>query len=702
MIKEKVKKRIEKLRKEINHHRYLYHVLDKIEISDAALDSLKNELEKLESVFPELITSSSPTQRVGGQALEKFKKVTHSRPMMSLFDSFTENDIQDWEERLKKIINQKEINSQFQYYCELKLDGLAVSLVYKNGILTQGATRGDGKIGEDVTGNIKTIDSIPLNLRHAETKELLKLGFNNNEVKNIQNNVNKGTIEIRGEVLMNRKVFNDINKKYKKQGKQSLANPRNAAAGSIRQLDSKVVADRKLDFYAYEIITDLGQVTKAQENKLVKLFGFKTLHHNKVCKNIEEVNKMHYFWDKNKNKLPFECDGLVIKVNDLSLWNILGVVGKGPRYMMAYKFSAEEATTQVHDVVWQIGRTGAITPVSVLEPIQIGGVTVTHATLHNIDEIERLGLKIGDTIILQRAGDVIPKVIKVLKKLRDGSEQIIDTPRKCPVCGSNIIRAKGEVAIRCSNKNCHAVNLQNLIHWASKGALDIEGLGPKIIEQLAKIGLVSDIGDFYLLKKDDLLLLEGFAEKSADNLLESIDNKKELELEKFIYGLGIRHVGEETAILLAQKLRSQNFKLKTINSLLKIIQSFSEDNLKNMNDVGPIVAKSIYSWFRDSNNLKVLQKLEQNGVKIKISNLKSQISNLKFEDKTFVLTGALNKLTRDEAKASIRKMGGSISSSVSKKIDFVVAGEKPGSKYEKAQKLGVKILNEEDFLKLCL
>ena len=702
MKKEKAKKRIEKLRKEIGHHRYLYHVLDKIEISDAALDSLKNELEKLEKAYPELITSSSPTQRVGGQALEKFKKVIHSKPMMSLFDSFSEKDIQDWEDRLLKITNDELRIKNSGYFCELKLDGLAIGLVYENGIITQGATRGDGKIGEDVTGNIKTIESIPLKLQQVNTKELLKLGFNNDEIKNIQNNIDKGKIEVRGEVLMNKKVFVELNKKNKEQGKQSFANPRNAAAGSIRQLDPRVVAERQLDFYAYEIISHLGQVTKSQENKLVKLFGFKTLSHNKICKNLEEVNSMHHFWDKNKNKLPFECDGLVIKVNDLKLWPTLGVVGKGPRYMMAYKFTAEETTTRVRNVVWQIGRTGAITPVSILVPVEIGGVTVTHATLHNIDEIERLGLKIGDTIILQRAGDVIPKVVEVLKKLRDGSEQTICTPKKCPICDSDVVNIEGEVAIRCSNKNCYAVNLKNLMHWASKGAIDIEGLGPSIIEQLVKVGLVNDISDFYLLKQGDLLSLEGFAEKSADNLVKSISNKKEIELEKFIYGLGIRHVGEETAILLAQKVKSKKSKVQNLCSLLKTIQSFNKDDLKDTNDIGPVVAKSIYDWFRDPHSLKVLEKLEENGVTIKIYNLQSQSSNLKFQNKTFVLTGTLNKLTRDDAKANIRKMGGSVSSSVSKKIDFVVAGEKPGSKYIKAQKLGIKILNEEEFLKLCL
>ena len=700
MTKDKAKKRIEKLRQEINHHRHLYHVLDKIEISDAALDSLKNELEKLEQTYPELITPSSPTQRVGGQALEKFQKITHSRPMMSLFDAFTEQDMKDWEERILKIVNNELRITNSGYFCELKLDGLAIGLVYKNGVLIQGATRGDGKVGEDVTGNIKTIESIPLKLQQVIKQQLLDIGFSNTQAQNIQNEIDKGVVEVRGEVVMHRKVFDTLNEKNIKEGKPVFANPRNAAAGSIRQLDPRVVAKRKLDFYVYDIITPLGQVAKSQENDLAKVLGFKILNQNKICKSLQEVIVMRHYWDKNKNKLPFDCDGLVIKVNDLSLWSVLGVVGKGPRYMMAYKFSAEEATTKVCDVIWQIGRTGVVTPVAILEPVEICGVTVTHATLHNIDEIKRLDLKIGDTIILQRAGDVIPKVIKTLKNLRDGSEQTICTPKKCPICDSNIVQVEDEVAIRCSNKKCYAVNLQNLIHWASKGALDIPGLGPRIIEQLMKAGLVIDISDFYLLKKEDLLLLEGFAQKSADNLIASINNKKEIELEKFIYALGIRHVGEETAYTITNyELRITN-KIISVGDFVKIIVSLKQEEIEKMNDIGPIVAKSIYDWFRDSHNLRVLEKLEQNGVVIKVSNFDSQTLNLKFKDKTFVLTGTLNKLTRDDAKAKIRKMGGSVSSAVSKKINFVVAGEKPGSKYDKAKKLGVEILNEENFLQM--
>lgn len=700
---EQAEKRIEKLRKEINHHRYLYHVLDKIEISDAALDSLKNELEKLEQQYPDLITSTSPTQRVGGEALKKFKKITHSNSMMSLFDAFTEQDMRDWETRLLRVQDlDLETQNPYEYFCELKLDGLAISLIYENGNLVQGATRGDGKVGEDVTNNIKTIESIPLKLRKINDRELMKIGFSDQEIINIINKIQNSKIEIRGEVLMTKKVFKVLNEKYKKEKKTVLSNPRNAAAGSIRQLDSKITHERNLDFIAHSIETDLGQVTRSQENKLAKLLGFKILKQNKVCKNLNEVYKMHHYWDKNKDSLPFDCDGLVIKVNNLELWSILGIVGKGPRYMIAYKFTAIQSTTKVKDVIWQVGRTGTLTPVSILEPTEIGGVVVSHATLHNEDEIKRLGLKIGDTVILERAGDVIPKIIKVLKTLRNGSEQNICTPKKCPVCYSQVFNNKDEVALRCSNKKCYAVNLRNLIHWASKSSLDIEGLGPSIIEQLVKAGLVNDISDFYILKIGDLLPLEGFAQKAADNLIKAINNKKIIGLEKFIYGLGIRHVGEGTAILLAKQIQNQyNTKNKIIKPsfLLKILHKFDIDDLAKINDIGPIVAKSIFDWINDKHNITILEKLDKNEVNIRLAKIDSQ--NAPLLNKTIVLTGTLTKLTRDEAKAKIRKLGGNASASVSKKIDFLVAGDNPGSKVDKAKKLNVKILSEEEFIKLC-
>jgi len=691
MNRQEAKIRIEKLRKEIGHYRYLYHVLDKEEISDAALDSLKNELFKLEMEYPEFITSDSPTQRIGGKPLEKFEKVRHSTPMMSLFDSFSEKDIKDWEERIKKIIPNEKTN----YYCELKMDGLAISLIYNKGKLITAATRGDGQVGEDVTQNLKTIESIPLSLRIPEKQELKKIGFNEREAGKILKAVKEGKIEIRGEAIMTKKVFNELNNKLKKEGKAVLANPRNAAAGSIRQLNSKITSSRKLDFYTYAIVSDLGFSTHIQEHNLAKILGLKTLNQNKFAKDIEEVIKFHDYWEDNRDEVPFECDGVVVVVNNLSLWPKLGIVGKGPRYMMAYKFAAEQATTKVEDINWQVGRTGILTPTAVLTPVKVGGVTVSRATLHNMDEIKRLKLKIGDTVILERAGDVIPKVVKIFEKLRTGNEKEINPPKKCHICGGEVIKISGEVAYKCISKNCYARNLRALMHWASKGALDIEGLGPKIIEQLIKDGLVNNISDFYKLSKDDLLPLERFADKSAENLIKSINDKKIIPLEKFIYGLGILHVGEETAILL-----SQNIKLKSpkISDFLNVMNKMRLEDYKKFSDIGPVVAKSIYDWFHDKININLLNNIEKNKVSLILPNVKK--IKMKYNGKIFVLTGALKSLTRDEAKARIRELGGDVSSSVSKNTDYIIAGEEAGSKLQNAKKLGVKIIDEENFLKM--
>jgi DNA ligase (NAD+) len=701
--KKDIEKRIEKLREEINYHRYLYHVLDKPEISDAALDSLKNELEKLEKENPEFVTADSPTQRVGGEPLDKFKKVRHSSPMMSLFDAFSEKDVRDWEGRLKKIMGEKPpqpplSGGHFEYYCELKMDGLAAALIYENGIFKQGATRGDGRVGEDVTENLKTIEAIPLRLRVPSEEELKKIGFDKNESKEIINAVKNGRVEARGETVMTAKVFAELNQKNKKAGKPLFVNPRNAAAGSIRQLDSKITRERKLDFYVYALTPNPSPASAAkrergvfnkheQEHELAKLLGFKALQQNKFCKDLDEAIKFHHDQEKNRSELNFECDGVVIKVNDLSLWPKLGTVGKGPRYIMAYKFAAEQATTRVENVVWQVGRTGILTPIAALNPVFVGGVTVSHATLHNMDEIKRLGLKIGDTVILERAGDVIPKVVQVLSKLRDGSEKKISVPKKCPMCESEVERVEGEVAYRCANKNCYAVNLRKLGHWASKGALDIDGLGPKIIEHLVKVGLVSDISDFYLLTEGDLKPLERFADKSAENLVKALAEKKIVPLERFIYGLGIRHVGEESAIDLAKKFGN-----------LENIKKAKFEEIESIYDFGSVMAKSVYDWFHDKHNLELLDKLEKNGVKTESGKL--EVKSKKLEGKTFVLTGAMEGLTRDEAKDKIRELGGSVSSSVSKNTDFVVAGVEPGSKLDKAGKLGVRILGEEEFLKI--
>ena len=681
MNKAEAKKRIKKLKAEINHHRYLYSVEDRQEISEAALDSLKNELFKLEAGYPEFITPDSPTQRVAGKPLDKFIKVAHSAPMMSLFDAFSTEDMADWEKRFLKLAPE----AKPDYFCELKLDGLAVALRFTSGLFTFGATRGDGKIGEDVTGNIRTIESIPLRLREPSEVELKKIGLNIAQIKKLFNEIKKGSLEVRGEVIMSKKVFADLNKKYKKAGRPQLANPRNGAAGSIRQLDSRLAAERKLDFYAYSLIADIGLERHDQELSIIKLLGIKTLKENKLCPDLSAVNKFHKYCEERRDKLPMQVDGLVVKVNNLALWPRLGIVGKGPRYMMAYKFAGEQATTKLKEVNWQVGRTGILTPVALLDPVSVGGVTITHATLHNMDEIKRLKIKIHDTVIVERAGDVIPKVIKTLPNLRTGREKDIKLPLKCPMCNGPVEKLAGEVAHRCLNSNCYAVNLRGLIHWAGRGALDIEGLGKKIIEQLLKEGLVNDVSDFYLLTAGDLKPLERFAEKSAENLVAAIKNKKELDLDRFLIGLGIRHIGEESAIELANKYGS-----------LEKIKEASLEDLENIYDFGGIMAQSVYNWFRDKKNLELLDKLEKHGVKARGRIVDKKMNKL--GGKTFVLTGTLSGLTREEAKAKIRELGGNISASVSKKTDFVVAGESPGSKYEKAKKLGVRVIIEKEFL----
>ncbi|MFH1232514.1 MAG: NAD-dependent DNA ligase LigA, partial [Patescibacteria group bacterium] len=703
--KQQIEKRIEKLKKEINYHRYAYHVLDKLEISDAVLDSLKNELQQLEQQYPKFITLDSPTQRVGGLPLEKFQKVQHSAPMISLFDAFSQQDMIDWQKRLEKILITKDILQTKQktgvdYYCELKMDGLAVALIYEQGKFVLGATRGDGEVGENVTQNLKTIEAIPLILRRPEKSELIKIGLTDESIEKLYQVLEYGKFEARGEAIMPNNVFVDLNKKYKKQGRSELANPRNAAAGSIRQLDSKLTAERKLDCHIYSLATDLGLMYHEQEHELAKLLGFKVLKQNKYCKNLEETIKFHDYWEKHRDEVLFDCDGVVIVVNNLSLWEELGVVGKGPRYIMAYKFAAEQATTILEDVVWQVGRTGVLTPTAHLKPVQVYGVVISRATLHNMDEIKRLGLKINDTVVIERAGDVIPKIVKVLTGLRQENEKEINEPKKCPNCGGVVIKKPGEVAYRCINKDCYAINLRNLTHWASKNAIDIDGLGPKIIEQLMKQKLVKDISDFYQLTIGDLKPLERFAEKSAKNLIKAIAVKKQVELLRFLFGLGICHVGEETALLLTKQLGIRNQELR-IRELIDYFKNLTLEDLEKLPDVGPIVAKSIYDWFHDKHNIELLLKLEKNGltVKTQITDHSSSVAR-KLSGKIFVLTGALSNLTRDEAKVKIRELGGDISSSVSKNTSYVIAGADPGSKFNNAKKLGVKIINEKEFSEL--
>ncbi len=696
MEKRQAKKRIEKLRKEINHHRYLYHVLDKIEISDAALDSLKNELEELELKFPDLVTPDSPTQRVGGEALDKFEKVAHSSPMLSLNDAFGEQEVGDWEERIQKIVPR----FQLEYFCELKLDGLAISLRYENGILVQAATRGDGKIGEDVTQNVKTIEAVPLQLREPTEAELKKLGFENARIKKIVSAARSGRLEARGEAIMLKKTFEGLNKKYQKEDRAILANPRNGAAGSIRQLDPRITAERRLNFFAYALLTDLGQKKHLEEHLIMRALGFPCFtpaneglkRYAAFGENLVAVEKFHDFWAKNRANLPFGCDGVVVVVNDILLHKKLGVVGKAPRWMQAYKFSGEEATTIVENILTQVGRTGILTPVAHLKPVSVGGVTVSRATLHNEDEIKRLGLKIGDTVIIQRAGDVIPDIIKVLPALRTGREKEFKMPKICPVCGSRVEKREissgkeKSVGHFCANKKCFAVTRRKISHFASKGAMDIEGLGPQIIEQLIKEGLAQDAADLYDLKEGDLAALERFADKSAKNLVEAIDRSRKIPLAKFINALGILHVGEETAIDLANNFSS-----------IEKLKNVSREELGSVQNIGEVVAQSIFEWFQNSKNRKFLARLLAN---IKIEDQSRVRLKQVFKNMVVVLTGELASLSRDQAKEAIRVRGGDIASSVSQKTDLVVAGENLGSKYDKAKKLEIKIIEEKEFLKM--
>jgi len=684
MKKEEAKKRIEKLKELINHHRYLYHVLDKQEIDDEAFDSLKHELYKLEQQFPEFITLDSPTQRVGGEPLKEFKKVEHGISMLSLEDIFSEKELQDWENYLKRL----EPSAQLEYFAELKIDGFAVALIYKNGVFSIGATRGDGKVGENVTQNLKTIERIPLKLE-------LKKGVLDKKIEeDLRKAIKKGKFEVRGEVYMERADFEKLNKELEKKREKIYANPRNLAAGSIRQLDPKLAASRPLKFLAYDIVTDMGQTKHSEEHQILPALGFKT-GLGKICKNLPDVL---IFWQeivKKREKLSHQIDGLVVNVNDNHLFERLGVVGKSPRGARAFKFSPKQATTHISDIKIQVGRTGTVTPVAVLEPVEIGGTTITRATLHNKDEIKRLGVRIGDTVIIERAGDVIPGVAKVLPELRTGREKEFHFPKTCPSCLTKLRKPLGEVVWRCPNTNCPARKRENLYHFVSKKAFDIEGLGPKIIDKLLDEKLISQAVDIFTLYQGDLIPLERFAEKSAKNLIEAIQKSNKISLPRFIFALGIRHVGEETAMAMSNYFDSIN-KLKMA----------SKEDLEKIPDMGPKKAESIYKWFQLKKNQKFIEELFAAGIRIEsqrpaLYQTKGFGAGLK--GKIFVLTGALKTMSRDKVKERIRLFGGNVSESLSKMTDYLVVGESPGSKLAKARKLGgggLKIIKEKEFLEM--
>lgn len=674
MTREEAKKRIEKLREVINYHRYLYHVLDRQEISDGAWDSLKHELFKLEESFPDLISPDSPTQRVGGEPLKEFKKVRHSLPMLSIEDVFSEEELRDWESYILRLVPEKET----EYFAELKIDGFAITLIYRKGLFMTGATRGNGVLGEDVTQNLKTIESIPLKLEIQEN-------FPFKEIENnLRNLIKNSDIEIRGEVYMKKKDFERINRELAGRGEKTFANPRNLAAGSIRQLDSKLAASRPLKFIAYDIITDLGQEKHSEEHAILPFLGFKT-DPGKICKDLSAVVEFWKETAKEREKLPFQIDGVVVNVNRNSLFQKLGVVGKSPRGVRAFKFSPKQATTKILEIRVQVGRTGAITPIAILEPVLVGGVKISRATLHNEDEIKRLGVKIGDTVIVERAGDVIPAVAKVITELRTGKEKEFHFPRTCPVCETELVKPEGEAVWRCPNSNCPARKRENLYFFSSKKAFNIEGLGPKIIDQLMDENLISRAPDIFELKEGDLIPLERFGEKSAQNLILAIEKSKEIPLSHFIYALGIRHVGEETAINLADYF-----------SNISRLTNVSRPELEKIPDIGPKVSESIYQWFQSKTNQKLIKDLIKVGIKI----IEPPEVAKKLAGKTFVFTGSLEAMAREAAKEKIRMAGGEVSESVSKKTDYLVLGKEPGSKLEKAKRFNVKTITEKELLEI--
>ncbi len=663
--KEEAKKEIEKLREEIRYHDYRYYVLNEPVISDAEYDRLMRRLQELEEKFPDLVTPDSPTQRVGAPPREEFGTVTHSIPMLSLANAFEEGEVYDFDRRVRKGLD----GGEPRYVAEPKIDGLAVEIVYERGVIKVGSTRGDGTIGEDVTDNLKTIKSVPLRLREEEfpAPELL---------------------EVRGEVYMSKEDFRRLNQEREKRGESLFANPRNAAAGSLRQLDPKITASRPLRVFFYGIGRIEGKKFKTHWEVLQTLpkWGFTINPHVKLCQSIEECIEYYNNLKEIREDLDYEIDGVVFKVDQFEYQRRLGEISRSPRWALAYKFPSVQATTKVVDIKVQVGRTGALTPVAILEPVDVGGATVSRATLHNQDEIERKDVRIGDTVLVQRAGDVIPEVVKVIKERRTGKERKFQFPPHCPVCGTKVSKPSGEVVARCPNISCPARLKESIKHFASKRALDIEGLGDKIVDALVDKGMVKSISDLYRLKKEDFLKLEGFAEKSSQNMINAIEKSKKTTFDRLLYGLGIRHVGEHLAKVLAERYFD-------IESLSKA----SEEELLQIPEIGPEVAASIRDFFTRKENLKVIEELEELGVRYE--RRKRPVEG-KLKGLTFVFTGELEKFTRDEAQRLVEEMGGKATSNVSKRTDYVVVGKNPGSKLERARKYGVKTINEKEFIKL--
>ncbi len=674
MNKEYAQNRIKILKEKIKDLNYKYFILDETGVDESVRDSLKRELIDLEEQYPEFITPDSPTQRVGSILSGKFNKIQHKTPKKSLSDVFSEEEIEKWYERIKKIIQSKQ-----EFVCELKIDGLNISIQYEKGELKKAITRGDGKVGEDVTHSIRTIESIPLKL--------------NQEIN----------LEVSGEVFMPKKSFEILNEYQKNNNKPLFANPRNAAAGSIRQLDPSIAANRKLDAFFYHI--DQGNINnyaKTQEEvlKILPEFGLKVCPYYKKLHSIEDVIKFCKDWIEKKDSLPYQIDGVVIKVNDMDQRKILGYTAKSPRYAVAYKFPAERASSQILDIIFQIGRTGAITPVAVLKPVFIAGSTVSRATLHNEDEIKKKDILVGDTVIIQKAGDIIPEVVEVIKDMRSGDELEVKFPNQCPICNSEVIRKQGEAAHYCTNKKCFAVEKEKIIHFISKKGFNIDGMGGKVVGQFIEAGLIKDSSDIFNLKKEDILTLNLFQEKRTEKLLKNIEHSKNISFEKFLFSLGIRYFGEQSCFDFAKFIVSQieNEKI-TILDFIKIMSNFSEEGIKEIEGIGEKMAESIYEWFSNEENIEYLKKLENIGIKLNIEIFKSSLQS-ELKDKNFVFTGTLKLFSRDEAKNIVKRNGGQTQSSISKNTDYLVAGESAGSKLKKAKELGVEILTEEKFREL--
>jgi len=661
-----LEKETARLRDDIRHHEHRYYVLDDPEISDAAFDKLMRRLQEIEREHPELITPDSPTQRVGGQPAEEFAKVRHSAPMLSLDNTYSVEELRDFDRRVRELSGRREV----PYVAELKLDGLSMALTYENGILTRGVTRGDGITGEDVTANVKTIRSVPLKIDSAK-----HAGIGNPQ-----------RFEVRGEVIMTHKAFQAANAQREAAGEALFANPRNAAAGTIRQLDPKVVAERKLDIFLYYLLVD-GHPPLVEHWKVleaIKDLGFKVNPYRRLAKSFDDLLGYIQEMEPQREKLEYEIDGVVVKVNEIELWDELGVTAKSPRWAIAFKYPAQQATTVVNAIRAQVGRTGTLTPVADLEPVDVGGVTVSHATLHNMDEIERLGVRIGDTVLIQRAGEVIPQVLKVTK--HDAAGREFKMPKNCPVCGGDVIRVEGEVAYRCVNAACPAQLKESLLHFAARHAMNINGLGEALVDQLVDKKMVHDVADLYTLTEEQLENLERMGKKSAQNVLEEIEKSKKAELARVIFAVGIRFVGERTAQLLARHF----------GSLDKLAQAAPEE-LYEVEEIGPKVAQSIVEFFREERNREVIEKLRKTGLEFE---QKRHRAGGKLSGKQFVLTGTLPNYSRDEAARMIEEAGGRVTSSVSKKTDYVVVGAEPGSKLEKARSLGVETIGEQELLNL--